>query len=168
MYCCLRKILGVFLFSIIMIIGISHFLVNNENPKLFEFVNAYATSNSSNSNPLTNINQSAINNNPYSNSTNVNTDVIKTLTEKDKPLLCGDNVQNSNFYFNEFITPILCSQPVGLAVDKDNNIWIASGKSGNLLIFNTQTQKFDKIIKIPNWPKQERNLGSMIWEMKFD
>ena len=111
---------------------------------------------------------SAIKNNPYSNSTNVNTDVIKTLTEKDKPLLCGDNVQNSNFYFNEFITPILCSQPVGLAVDKDNNIWIASGKSGNLLIFNTQTQKFDKIIKIPNWPKQERNLGSMIWEMKFD
>ena len=168
MYYCLRKILGVFLFSIIMIIGISHFLVDNENPKLFEFVNAYATSNSSNSNPLTNINQSAISNNPYSNSTNVNTDVIKTLTEKDKPLLCGDNVQNSNFYFNEFITPILCSQPVGLAVDKDNNIWIASGKSGNLLIFNTQTQKFDKIIKIPNWPKQERNLGSMIWEMKFD
>ena len=168
MYYCLRKILGVFLFSIIMIIGISHFLVNNENSKLFEFVNAYATSNSSNSNPLTNINQSAISNNPYSNSTNVNTDVIKTLTEKDKPLLCGDNVQNSNFYFNEFITPILCSQPVGLAVDKDSNIWIASGKSGNLLIFNTQTQKFDKIIKIPNWPKQERNLGSMIWEMKFD
>ncbi len=168
MYCCLRKILGVFLFSIIMIVGISHFLVNNETPKLFEFVNASATSNSSNSTPLTNINQSTINNNPYSNSTNVNTDVIRTLTEEDKPLLCGDNVQHSNLYFNEFITPILCSQPVGLAVDKDNNIWIASGKSGNLLIFNTQTQQFDKIIKIPNWPKQERNLGSMIWEMKFD
>ena len=168
MYCCLRKILGVFLFSIIMIIGINHFLVNNENPELFEFVNASATSNSFNSTALTNINQSTINNNPYSNSTNANTDVIKTLTEEDKPLLCGDNVQNSNLYFNEFITPILCSQPVGLAVDKDNNIWIASGKSGNLLIFNTQTQKFDKIIKIPNWPKQERNMGSMIWEMKFD
>lgn len=168
MYCCLRKILGVFLFSIIMIVGISHFLVNNETPKLFEFLNAFATSNSSNSTPLTIINQSTINNNSYSNSTNVNTDVIRTLTEEDKPLLCGDNVQNSNLYFNEFITPILCSQPVGLAVDKDNNIWIASGKSGNLLIFNTQTQKFDKIIKIPNWPKQERNLGSMIWEMKFD
>ncbi len=168
MYCCLRKILGVFLFSIIMIVGISHFLVNNETPKLFEFLNAFATSNSSNSTPLTNINQSTINNNLYSNSTNVNTDVIRTLTEEDKPLLCGDNVQHSNLYFNEFITPILCSQPVGLAVDKDNNIWIASGKSGNLLIFNTQTQKFDKIINIPNWPKQERNLGSMIWEMKFD
>ena len=168
MYCCLRKILGVFLFSIIMIIGINHFLVNNENPELFEFVNASATSNSFNSTALTNNNQSTINNNPYSNSTNANTDVIKTLTEEDKPLLCGDNVQNSNLYFNEFITPILCSQPVGLAVDKDNNIWIASGKSGNLLIFNTQTQKFDKIIKIPNWPKQERNMGSMIWEMKFD
>jgi len=151
-----------------MIIGISHFLVNNETPKLLEFVNASATSDSSNSTPLANIKQSTINNNSYSNSTNVNTDVIKTLTEEDKPLLCGNNVQNSNLYFDEFITPILCSQPVGLAVDKDNNIWIASGKSGNLLIFNTQTQKFDKIIKIPNWPKQERNIGSMIWEMKFD
>ena len=168
MYYCLRKILGVLLISVIMIIGINHFFVNNETPKLFEFVNASEPSNSSNSTPLTNVRPSTIIDNTYSNSTNVNTDVIKTLTEEDKPLLCGDNVKNSNLYFNEFITPILCSQPVGLAVDKDNNVWIASGKSGNLLIFNTQTQKFDKIIKIPNWPKQERNIGSMIWEMKFD
>ena len=168
MYCCLCKILGVFLISIIMIVGTSHFLVNNENLKLFEFINASATANSSNSIPLTNNSQTIINDSTYYNSTNVNTDVIKTLTEEDKPLLCGDNIQNSNLYVNEFVTPILCSQPVGLAVDKDNNIWIASGKSGNLLIFNTQTQKFDKIIKIPNWPNQERNLGSMIWEMKFD
>ncbi len=151
-----------------MIIGINHFFVNNETPKLFEFVNASEPSNSSNSTPLTNVSPSTIIDNTYSTSTNVNTDVIKTLTEEDKPLLCGNNVKNSNLYFNEFITPILCSQPVGLAVDKDNNVWIASGKSGNLLIFNTQTQKFDKIIKIPNWPKQERNIGSMIWEMKFD
>jgi virginiamycin B lyase len=151
-----------------MIVGTSHFLVNNENLKLFEFINASATANSSNSIPLTNNSQTIINDSTYYNSTNVNTDVIKTLTEEDKPLLCGDNIQNSNLYVNEFVTPILCSQPVGLAIDKDNNIWIASGKSGNLLIFNTQTQKFDKIIKIPNWPNQERNLGSMIWEMKFD
>ena len=168
MYYCLRKILGVLLISVIMIIGINHFFVNNETPKLFEFVNASEPSNSSNSTPLTNVRPSTIIDNTYSSSTNVNTDVIKTLTEEDKPLLCGNNVKNSNLYFNEFITPILCSQPVGLAVDKDNNVWIASGKSGNLLIFNTQTQKFDKIIKIPNWPKQERNIGSMIWEMKFD
>lgn len=168
MYCCPRKILGVFLISIMIVVGISHFFVNNETPKLFEFVNASTTLNSSNSIPLTNISQSTVNGITYSNSTTANTDVIKTLTEEDKPLLCGDNVQNSNPYFSEFVTPILCSQPVGLAIDRDNNIWIASGKSGNLLIFDTQTQKFDKIIKIPNWPKQERNLGSMIWEMKFD
>jgi virginiamycin B lyase len=168
MYCCPRKILGVFLISIMMVVGISHFLVNNETPKLFEFVNASTTLNSSNSIPLTNISQSTVNDITYSNSTTANTDVIKTLTEEDKPLLCGDNVQNSNLYFSEFVTPILCSQPVGLAIDRDNNIWIASGKSGSILIFDTQTQKFDKIIKIPNWPKQERNLGSMIWEMKFD
>ena len=129
MYCCLRKILGVFLFSIIMIIGINHFLVNNENPELFEFVNASATSNSFNSTALTNNNQSTINNNPYSNSTNANTDVIKTLTEEDKPLLCGNDIPNSNLYVKEFTMPVECSQPVGLVVDKDKNIWIASGKA---------------------------------------
>ncbi|MDN5846559.1 MAG: hypothetical protein L0H53_09835, partial [Candidatus Nitrosocosmicus sp.] len=108
------------------------------------------------------------NNNIYFNSSTVNTEILETLSEEDKQLLCGDNIEHSTAYVSEFTLPILCSQPVGLAVDKDNNIWIASGKSGNLLVFNTETQKFDKIIEIPNWPEQNRNLGSMIWEMKFD
>jgi virginiamycin B lyase len=69
---------------------------------------------------------------------------------------------------NEFAIPVQCSQPVGLAVDKDNNVWIASGKLGSLLVFNTKTFEFDKIIKIPNWPVQTRMMGSMIWNMKFD
>ena len=60
------------------------------------------------------------------------------------------------------------AKPVGIAVDKDNNIWIASGKLGSLLVFNTKTLEFDKIIKIPNWPEQKRIIGFMIWEMKFD
>ena len=71
-----------------------------------------------------------LNNNSFSNSSNLYTEIIKTMTDKDKPLLCGNNVTNSNLYVHEFITPILCSQPVGLTVDQENNIWIASGKSG--------------------------------------
>ena len=111
---------------------------------------------------------SMLNNNSYSNSSNFNTDIIKTMSDKDKPLLCGNNITNSNSYVHEFITPILCNQPVGLTVDQENNIWIASGKSGTLLVFNTKTLQFDKIIKIPSWQDQKRNIGSMIWDLKFD
>ncbi|MDQ3083516.1 MAG: hypothetical protein M3Q77_01720, partial [Thermoproteota archaeon] len=88
MYYYLPKILGVFLISSIMILGINYFLTNNDIPKLVEFLDVSATTNSSNSTSLTNIQQSTINHNTSSNSSNLNTDVIKTLSEEDKPLLC--------------------------------------------------------------------------------
>lgn len=98
----------------------------------------------------------------------IHTSVKDSLTKKDQEFLCGNNIIHTNSYVNEFITPILCSQPVGLTVDENNNVWIASGKSGTLMVFNTKNKSFDKIIKIPNWPKQERPMGSMIWDLKFD
>ena len=91
-----------------------------------------------------------------------------TMSEEDKKRFCGNDIINSNLYVNEFVIPVQCTQPVGLAVDKDNNIWIASGKLGSLLVFNTKTLEFDKIIKIPNWPEQRRIMGSMIWDLEFD
>jgi virginiamycin B lyase len=81
---------------------------------------------------------------------------------------CGTDKINSNQYFTEFAIPVQCSQPVGLAVDNNNNVWVASGKLGSLLVFDTKTLEFDKIIKIPNWLEQTRIMGSMIWNMKFD
>jgi virginiamycin B lyase len=128
----------------------------------------YATTNPSTTNSVGKVIAPALNNNSFSNSSNLNTEIIKTMSDKDRPLLCGNNVTNSNSYVHEFITPILCSQPVGLTVDQENNIWIASGKSGTLLVFNTKTLQFDKTIRIPNWPEQTRNIGSMIWDLKFD
>ena len=91
-----------------------------------------------------------------------------TMSSEDKKRFCGNDVLNSNLYIKEFDLPVECSQPVGLAVDKDNNIWIASGKLGSLLVFNATSLEFDKIIKIPNWIEQTRIIGSMIWDMKFD
>lgn len=90
------------------------------------------------------------------------------MSHKDKHMMCGDNIVHSNFYIQEYITPILCSQPVGLTVDKDSKIWIGSGKAGVIMVFDPTTQNFEKTLKIPNWPLQYRNLGSMIWDMKFD
>lgn len=115
----------------------------------------------------------------YLNSSNVNydlksypnsvrTSVFQTLSDVDKPLLCGDNKIHSNYYVKEFITPILCSQPVALTADKDGKIWLASGKSGTIQVFDPKSEKFEQVIKIPNWPNQTRNIGSMIWDIKFD
>lgn len=102
------------------------------------------------------------------NTSNIQTIVFNMLSDEDRPLLCGDNIIRSSYYVKEYLTPILCNQPVGIAVDKENNVWIASGKSGTLMQFNPSTEKFVKIIKIPNWPEQNRNIGSMVWDMKFD
>lgn len=99
---------------------------------------------------------------------NLRISVFQTLSEPDKPLLCGDNKIHSNYYVKEYITPILCSQPVALTVDKDGKIWLASGKSGTIQVFDPKSEKFEQAIKIPNWPNQTRNIGSMIWDIKFD
>ena len=92
---------------------------------------------------------------------------VEQAVQKDKQHVCGDNIKGSTFYITEYVIPISCSQPVGLTVDKDNNIWIAAGWAGYLLVFNPLSNTFVKSIKIPNWNSTDL-FGSMIWDMKFD
>ncbi len=87
--------------------------------------------------------------------------------KKDEKYVCGDNVQYSNYYIKEFILPMSCSQPVGLAIDHRNDVWIAAVWSGYLLVFDSQSNNFIKNITLPNW-LPHRSFGSMIWDMKFD
>ena len=56
--------------------------------------------------------------------------------EQDKQFFCGNQTQGPSYFIKEYKLPTDCSQPLGLTVDKDNNIWIASGKTGSLLVFN--------------------------------
>lgn len=91
----------------------------------------------------------------------------KQIAEKDKKYVCGDNIQNSNYYIKEFVLPMSCSQPVGLAIDNTNNIWIAAVWTGQLLVFDSQSNSFVKNISLPNWLSQG-SFGSIIWDMKFD
>lgn len=91
---------------------------------------------------------------------------IKSVAEKDKEYVCGDNKVNSNHFITEFVLPFPCSQPLGLAVDKDNNIWIAANWIGRFLVFETSTNTFVKNISIPI-KDPETTFGS-IWELKFD
>lgn len=157
-----------------MILGLYVFVTNDKASVIDSNIVVYAAINTTQSEHMnmdhsmpTNINMSAFNMMQI-NSSSTNNIIFDTLSEQDKPLLCGDNKVRYTSYVKEFITPILCSQPVGIAVDKDNNVWIASGKSGNLFVFNPSTEQFVETIRIPNWPEQNRNLGSMIWDMKFD
>jgi len=92
---------------------------------------------------------------------------VEQAVQKDKQHVCGDNIKGSTFYITEYVIPISCSQPVGLTVDKDNNIWIAAGWAGYLLVFNPLSNTFVKSIKLPNWNSTDL-FGSMIWDMKFD
>jgi virginiamycin B lyase len=148
------SIVGIFIISSMILIGLYAFSMNNSSLTLTNSLVVYATTNtSSHSEHMSEMNQNPSN---------------TTMLEEDRKRFCGNDIPNSNLYIKEFIMPVECSQPVGLVVDKDNNIWIASGKLGSLLVFNTKTLEFDKIIKIPNWPEQKRIIGSMIWDMKFD
>ena len=92
---------------------------------------------------------------------------VEQTVQKDKQHVCGDNIKGSTFYITEYVIPISCSQPVGLTVDKDNNVWIAADWAGYLLVFNPLTNTFVKSIKLPNWNSTDL-FGSMIWDMKFD
>jgi virginiamycin B lyase len=148
------SIVGIFIISSMILIGLYAFSMNNSSLTLTNSLVVYATTNtSSHSEHMSEMNQNPSN---------------TTMSEEDRKRFCGNDIPNSNLYVKEFIMPVECSQPVGLVVDKDNNIWITSGKLGSLLVFNTKTLEFDKIIKIPNWPEQKRIIGSMIWDLKFD
>jgi len=147
--------MAIVIVSVILLIGLN-FSINDRGVTLTNSMVAYATTNMSHSEHSEHMEEMSLN---PSNA---------TMSEEDKKRFCGNDSINSNLYVNEFVIPVQCSQPVGLAVDEENNIWIASGKLGSLLVFNTKTLEFDKIIKIPNFPEQKRIIGSMIWDMKFD
>lgn len=148
------SIVGILIISSVLIIGLHSFSINDGVLSLTNPLITYATTNMSSHAE----HMSGMDHNPSN----------TTLSEEDKKRFCGNDNPNSNLYVSEFTLPTQCSQPVGIAIDKDNKIWIASGKLGSLLVFNPETKKFDQTIKIPNWPEQKRIIGSMIWNMKFD
>lgn len=91
----------------------------------------------------------------------------KEIPEEYKKYLCGDDIQNSTYYIREFVIPVPCSQPVGLTIDNENNVWIAAGWPGNLLVFDSETKNFTRSIPLPD-RTTNGIFGSMIWDMKFD
>lgn len=91
----------------------------------------------------------------------------KKVLEANRKYVCGTSPDGNTQYIIEYSIPFLCSQPVGIAVDGNDRIWIAATWMGYLLVFDKDTQSFTEKIRIPDW-KTKGIFGSMVWDMKFD
>lgn len=89
------------------------------------------------------------------------------MSEENKKYMCGDSIEKNNEYMREYLLPYDCSQPLGLAVDKSGNVWVAATWSGYLMVFDAESRSFVNSIEIPGW-KAKSVFGSMVWGMAFD
>lgn len=117
---------------------------------------------------ITNVTESVQSNNLTSNTAYVNSETpVKPVQTNVSQYMCGLAPDGVNNFIQEFSLPQHCSQPVGIAVDKNNKIWIAATLTGYLITFDPNQKKFTGEVKIPNW-NSERYFGSMVWAMEFD
>jgi virginiamycin B lyase len=92
----------------------------------------------------------------------------KQISEKNKRHLCGSSLLAKNTEFiQEYQIPFACTQPVGIAVDGQEKVWVAATWTGHLLVFDPTSESFIKFIQIPDW-KTKFEFGSMVWGMEFD
>jgi virginiamycin B lyase len=85
-----------------------------------------------------------------------------------KNISVGNLLKKIEFIQEYSIPVIACSEPVGIAVDDNNNkIWIAATWVGYLVIFDPDLKRFVDFIEIPNW-RTKGIFGSMVWGMEFD
>jgi sugar lactone lactonase YvrE len=71
-------------------------------------------------------------------------------------------------FIQEYSIPVIaCSQPVGIAVDDNNDkIWIAATWVGYLVVFDPDLKRFIDFIEIPNW-RTKGIFNSMVWGMEL-
>jgi hypothetical protein len=85
----------------------------------------------------------------------------KQVPEKYVKHLCGTSFESNTYFIQEYSIPFICSQPVGVAVDNNDKVWIAATWVGYLVVFDPDLKRFTDFIKIPNW-KTKGIFGSMV------
>lgn len=102
-----------------------------------------------------------INNTVAPNEGNMGVNGSRSSTAEDRQFFCGNQTQGPSNFINEYRPPLACSQPLGLVIDNHNNIWITSGKTGHLFVFDPKSNTFNETIPKPkpNWPmdRPEKN-----------
>ena len=92
----------------------------------------------------------------------------KQISEENRGYLCGSSLlAKSTEFIQEYQIPFVCAQPVGIAIDNQDKVWIAATWTGHLLVFDPVSKSFAEFIKIPDW-KAKFQFGSMVWGMEFD
>lgn len=92
----------------------------------------------------------------------------KQISGENRRYLCGSSLLAKNTEFiQEYQIPFNCAQPVGIAVDSQDKVWIAATWTGYLLVFDPVSESFTDFIEIPDW-KTRGEFGSMVWGMEFD
>ena len=83
---------------------------------------------------------------------------------------CGNNNEiNSNFYVEEVQIPEICSIPISIAFDKeDNKVWFIGTRNGTLFEYSPSNQTF-KTYHFPIWFSRDLTVGnSWSWDLKLD
>ena len=72
---------------------------------------------------------------------------------------CGNSVAKSNQYIQEFEIPTPCTQPLSIIADSDGKIWFAQTNTGNLAMFDPESEEFTEY-ENDQWDLKS---ASMIW-----
>ncbi len=72
---------------------------------------------------------------------------------------CGNSEAKSNLYIQEFNIPTLCTQPLSIITDSDGKIWFAQTNTGNLAMFDPDSEEFTEY-ENDQWDLKR---ASMIW-----
>ena len=72
---------------------------------------------------------------------------------------CGNSVAKSNQYIQEFEIPTPCTQPLSIITDSDGKIWFAQTNTGNLAMFDPESEEFTEY-ENDQWDLKR---ASMIW-----
>jgi virginiamycin B lyase len=92
----------------------------------------------------------------------------KQISEKNMRHLCGSSLlPKSTEFIQEYQIPFVCAQPVGIAIDSQDKVWVAATWTGHLLVFDPVSKSFAEFIQIPGW-KTKFQFGSMVWGIEFD
>ncbi len=76
---------------------------------------------------------------------------------------CGSSDAKSTNYVREFSIPTLCTQPLAITTDYDENVWFVETNTGNLAKFDPRSETFTEY-ENPMWPQGGR---SMMWGIDY-
>jgi virginiamycin B lyase len=93
-------------------------------------------------------------------------EVNKQAEEVFKLARCGDGIARSTTYIQEFLLPSECSMPVGIAIDKQGNVWTVSSSKNKVIKYEPMLNRFDEF-DIPS-KQVTKDIPFPVWAVLAD